>query len=190
MINDIFCDNIKLLLLKFDMDKLTIMFSHIVAISENRCIGKDGKLLWHVPEDLKRFKSLTLNHSVIMGRKTFESIGARPLIQRENIIISSKKNIFNQCNEDVLIFENLNDAISYCQTPSNKWNRNEIFIIGGESIYKQTMTLINKIYLTLIHKQFDGDTFYPKIPQNFIETQRSKNSYLDLEFSFIIYEKI
>ena len=146
-----------------------IKTSLIVAMAENRCIGKDNKMPWHIPEDLKRFKSLTMGAPVIMGRKTFESIISyldKPLPGRENIIISKSgyKNDF-----DAPVFSSIPCAITHAKTRAN----DEIFIIGGAQIYAQSITVADQIHLTKIHKTVEGDAFFPQInPDEWIETDR------------------
>ena len=147
---------------------------HVVAAAENRVIGKDNKLPWHFSADLQHFKELTTGSTVIMGRKTFESIG-KPLPNRENFVISRTQGRFsdNQFQNKglartvpgVLWFDSIEVAIQNVQT-------SQAFIIGGASLYEQTMNLIDGIYLTKIHARYDGDTFYPEIPASFKEKSR------------------
>lgn len=129
------------------------VISIIAAIGSNKELGKDNKLLWHIPEDFKRFKELTTGHPVIMGRKTFESIG-KPLPQRTNIIITRDKN-FQQKN--CLVVHSLDEAINIAKTKDDK----EIFIIGGGQIYEQAINIADKLYLTIVKGSFDADTFFP-----------------------------
>ncbi len=158
--------------------------SIIVAISENNAIGKNNDLLWHISDDLKRFKKLTTGHTIIMGKKTFDSLPNGPLPNRTNIVITHNKNIkIPGC----IIAHSIEDAINRCN------NEDEIFVIGGGSIYKQLLKYANKIYLTLVHKSFDADAFFPEINFNewtIIEqtdfTADDKNKYA---YSFITYEK-
>lgn len=152
-------------------------------MARNNVIGKDNKLIWHLPEDLKFFKNLTIGHAIIMGRKTFESIG-KPLPGRKSIVISRNKNLnINDC----IITNSLSEAILAAK------NDTEIFIIGGGEIFNQAMSIANKIYLTQIHSAFEGDTFFPEIdPQQWKETKKvdfqanEKNKYA---YSFIELEK-
>jgi dihydrofolate reductase len=126
------------------------MVSIIAAIGDNRELGKDNKLLWHIPQDLKRFKNLTTGHTVIMGRKTYESIGI-PLPNRTNIVIT-KDNAFTA--PGCLIAYSLDEAIE-------KSNDTETFIIGGASIYSQAINRADKLYLTKVKGSFDADTYFP-----------------------------
>lgn len=151
-------------------------------MAENRCIGKDNKMPWHLPEDLKRFKQLTMGKPVIMGRKTFESIIqylGKPLPGRENIVVSKSgyKNDF-----DTPVFTSIACAITHAKTRSD----DEIFIIGGAQIYTQSIEIADKIHLTQIHENVDGDAFFPQIDQKkWKETDRSDFTKDDLKYSFI-----
>lgn len=141
------------------MDRPTI--SIIAAIGENRELGKDNKLLWHIPEDLKRFKELTLNHPVIMGRKTCESIG-RALPRRVNIVVTRDK---NYQMEGCLMVHSLEEAIELASDkPATAYamaGKKEIFIIGGGQIYQQAISIADKLYLTVIKGKYEADTFFP-----------------------------
>ena len=156
--------------------------SIIVAISQNHAIGKDNKLLWHLPNDLKHFKTKTSGHTVIMGRKTYDSVG-KPLPNRRNIVITRQQLDIPGCE----VVNSLNDALALCKTDE------EIFIVGGAEIYRQAMSITNKIYLTIVHQNFDGDTYFPEIEENiWAETEREdfqpdeKNK---LAHSFITLER-
>lgn len=128
--------------------------SLIAAVAENRCIGAENKLPWHLPEDLKRFRAITRGHPVIMGRKTFESIG-RPLPQRQNIVITRDSNYSAGGVECVTSLE---QAIERAKTQ----NPQEIFIIGGAEIYRLALQYADKLYLTLVHQHVPGDAFFPE----------------------------
>lgn len=165
-----------------------MIFSHIVAISKNYVIGRDGKMPWHISEDLKRFKKRTTGHSVIMGRKTFESLG-KPLPGRENVIITKNKNYFKKAEENVVVFTSIEEAVNYCKQVSQGWDRDEVFIIGGGEIYKQTAKLIDKIYITVINDDTTGDTFYPRIDEKKFKEVEKENLVIDgKEISFITYQ--
>jgi dihydrofolate reductase len=158
--------------------KITI----IVAASENSVIGYKNALPWHISEDLKNFKKITINHSVIMGRKTFESIG-KPLKDRRNIVISRDKTLKV---EGIEVVNSLDDAV--CRTK----DENEIFIIGGEQIYKIALPIATNMHITRVYSTIEGDAFFP----TFENSQWKKLSQNDLEsneglkFSFIDYERI
>lgn len=152
------------------------MITLIAACSKNRVIGKDNQLIWNVPGDLKRFKELTTGHPVLMGRKTFESIG-RPLPNRTNIILTKdhtfKKDgclIYNDWREVLPLYENQN-----------------IFVIGGGEIYKQLLPKADKIELTLIDKDFEGDAFFPELGEDWIESERESLSCSDFDYHYITY---
>ncbi|HKR07343.1 MAG TPA: dihydrofolate reductase [Bacteroidia bacterium] len=160
------------------------MISIIVATGENRVIGKNNQLVWHLPADLKRFKRLTMGHAMIMGRKTFESIG-KALPGRTTIIVTRQKGFKK---ENCLIADSLEEAIALCR------DDNEAFIIGGAQIFEKAIPLTDKIYLTRIHQSFDGDVFFPELEKEkwkitFGEDHKAdeKNPY---DYSFINYEKI
>lgn len=149
----------------------------IVAIcKENRGIGLNNKLPWNYPEDLKYFSRITKgngNNAIIMGRNTFESIG-KTLPKRTNIILSKTLT----SNEKYLIFENIIDSLSYCKSQ----NFDEVFIIGGESIYNQTIHLVDSIYVTEINKYYSCDTFFPEIPNHFKTKILNLSSDKDLTY--------
>ncbi len=164
--------------------------SLIVAVSENRVIGKNNDLIWHLPKDMKFFKDTTFGHHVIMGRKNFESIPHKysPLPNRTNVIIT-RKNDYKAIG--CVVVNSLENGLNVA-----KKNRDyEPFIIGGGEIYKIALekNLVDKIYLTKIHHEFDGDTFFPKLSKKWLETSRlnckaDENHAYD--YSFLTYEKI
>ena len=139
------------------------MIYHVVAVSENGVIGKNGQLPWRFPADLKFFKNLTTGHTVVMGRKTFDSIG-KPLPNRENIVISRHP---RPETAGVKFVESVEEALGRAR-------KGKIFIIGGASIYRETAYLIDGIYLTRIHQDYEGDTFYSGVPDGFREVSREK----------------
>lgn len=155
------------------------IISIVVATGENNEIGKNNELLWHLPADLKHFKNTTTGGTVIMGRKTYESIG-KALPNRRNIVITSQPDLEGESIETAL---NIQIALDKCKTEK------EIFIIGGGSIYRQVLAQTDKIYLTIVHQKFDADVFFPFINTNeWIENSRNfnqadeKNKY---DFSFV-----
>lgn len=157
--------------------------SHIVALSENRVIGAGNKLPWHIPEDLKRFKALTAGHPVVMGRKTYESIG-KLLPKRTNIIVTRQKDF---AVEGALVAHSVEDALRMArESPGAE----EIFIIGGGVIFKETLGIVDKLYLTYVHARIEGDAFYPEIPSGkFRETFREKHESSSGSFSFVDMER-
>jgi dihydrofolate reductase len=136
---------------------MTIKISHIVAMSENRVIGAMGDMPWRISEDFKFFKSTTMGRAIIMGRKTYESIG-RPLPGRLNIVITRNT---DYAVDGVMTFSTIDAAIDYVKAHKDQWGE-EIFIAGGGEVYKQTLPIADRIYLTKIHKKVEGDTFYPE----------------------------
>jgi len=156
------------------------MISIICAIGKNRAIGRDNKLLWDIPHDLKHFKDITAGHPVIMGRKTFESIG-RPLPNRTNIIITRGEN-YRQAG--CLITHSLEEAIKGTQEIDSE----EVFVIGGGSIYAQAIDLADKLYLTIVDDVVeDADTFFPEyeqfdkiVKEEHFETDKFKYSFIEL----------
>jgi len=129
--------------------------SLVVAAGLNNEIGKDGQLLWHLPKDLKFFKNTTWGHPVIMGRKTFESVG-KPLAGRENIVISRQPG-WNAAG--VIGSDSITDALQKAEATNSK----EIFIIGGANIYEQSMNIADRIFMTRVQGSFEADSFFPEI---------------------------
>lgn len=154
----------------------------IVAAAQNDAIGKDNKLIWHLSDDLKRFKNLTNNHHIIMGRKTFESF-PKPLPNRTHVVITRQSDY--KAPNGVIIVNNIDDAIDACK------NDSQPFIIGGGEIYKQALKIADKIELTRVHENFEADTYFPKIDPsiwketaNVFHTKDEKHKH---EFSFLTY---
>ena len=156
----------------------------IAAIAENGVIGKAGKLPWHIPEDLKRFKQLTIGHSVIMGRKTFESIG-KPLVDRKNIVITNQKNYMPiqsagaASSSDIIVVHSLKEAIKKC-------SGGKAFIIGGQSVFEEALPIADRLEITEVHSSVDGDVFFPEIGGEWKETAREDHD----GFSFVTYLRV
>jgi dihydrofolate reductase len=160
------------------------MISIIVAIDENFAIGKNNDLLWHLPNDLKRFKALTTGHKIIMGRNTYLSLPKRPLPNRTSIVITDKK---DEVFEGTITVYSIEEAINRIE------NNEEVFIIGGGMIYREFLPKADRLYLTLVHHTFEADTFFPEI--NFDEWKEvekagfaadEKNPY---EYSYLTLDK-
>lgn len=159
--------------------------SIIVAADEKNAIGKNNDLLCHLPNDLKYFKSITDGHTIIMGRKTFESLPKGALPNRRNIVITRNKDLqFERCE----MCSSIEEALDLCKDEA------EVFIIGGGSLYNATIGIADKLYLTRIHTTFsDADTFFPVIDSSWKEVSREdhkadeKHKY---DYSFIVFEKI
>lgn len=161
------------------------MITTIVAKAENNIIGNNNELIWHLPNDLKRFKALTSGHPIIMGRKTFESIG-RVLPNRANIVITRNS---DWSFEGVLVVNSFQKAIEKAKEIDEN-----IFIIGGGKIYEQALDISDVLEVTEVHHPFDGDTKFPEISSNeWVETAREKffkdEKHL-YEYSFVRYERI
>jgi dihydrofolate reductase len=157
------------------------MITIIAAIAKNNALGKDNQLIWHLPADLKRFKKVTMGHHIIMGRKTFDSLG-KPLPNRTTIIITRNK---NYSQEGCIIVHSLQEAIEAAKADENP------YILGGAEIYKQALEIADKLDLTFVHHQFEADVFFPEIDLNiWKESSREdckadeKNNY---NYSFVTY---
>jgi dihydrofolate reductase len=160
--------------------------SIIVAASLNNAIGKDNKLPWHLPADLKYFKTLTTNHCIIMGRNTFESIG-KALPNRVNIVLSQDA---NYKNDQVVVRNNLQDAFEYC----NRWQQAEVFIIGGAKVYEQAIANADSIYLTRVETEvLDADTFFPEMKKDKWDICKAERFEKDekniFDYTFEVWEK-
>jgi dihydrofolate reductase len=132
------------------------MITIIAAIADNNALGKDNQLIWHLPADLKRFKKVTLGHHIIMGRKTFESLG-KPLPKRTTIIITRNKN-YKQAG--CIVVNSLSEAVEAAKADPNP------YILGGAEIYKQAMKIADKLDITFVHHTFEADAFFPEIDVN------------------------
>jgi dihydrofolate reductase len=164
------------------------MISIIVATAENGVIGKDNQLLWRLSADLKQFKALTTGHAIIMGRKTFESIG-KPLPNRTNIAISRQHNF--DFPEGVLHANSLEKAIEIAK---NRAQNEEIFIIGGGNVYEQALAIADKIYLTEVKANIKGDAFFPKLNtadwKEIARISLQKDEKNEYDFDFVELERI
>ena len=197
---------------------MKLIYSHICAAAENNTIGLQGELPWNIPEDLQFFKEKTLGKVIIMGRKTFESLG-KPLPHRLNMIITRQKEY--QLKADlgsyipiwtggishvmggtadplmamkkslsIVFSSSIKSAMDFCsQEEIQKQYGREIFIIGGGEIYKRTLPLVHHIYLTRIHRKYEGDAFYPEIPEGEFEEINRKDCEGNPSYSFITYER-
>ena len=158
------------------------MLTLIAATSTNNALGKDNQLVWHLPDDFKRFKNLTSGHYIIMGRKTFESF-PKPLPNRTHVIITRQKNY--EVPEGCIVVPSLEKTIEVC--PKN----DEVFIIGGGEIYKQFIDIADKVELTRVHTEVEADTFFPEIDSEkwkvVFEEHHSKDEKHAFDFTFITY---
>ena len=166
------------------------VISHLVAMAKNRVIGVNNDLPWNLPDDLNHFKQYTLNKPIVMGRKTFESIG-KPLPERINIVISRSLSEI----EGVNVFSELEDGIAFANQYNEKHQlEDEIIIIGGAQIFNETLPMMNRLVLTQVDCEIAGDVFYPEIDMhNFSRKNVSrhlKNEKNQFDFSIDLYEKI
>ena len=161
------------------------MITLVVALGRNREIGKDNQLLWHMPKDLQHFKDITSGHPIVMGRKTYESIG-KPLPNRTNIVVSRKQNWFE---EGILIVGSLKEALKFAKKIDD-----EVMVIGGADIFKQTIEVADKLQVTLVDESFEADTFFPIINEKdwalVAEEKHEKDEKNSFNFSFKTYERI
>lgn len=161
------------------------MLSIIVAIANKNVIGKDNKLIWHLPEDLKRFKEITSGHKIIMGRKTFESLG-RVLPNRKHIILCNDMDM-NIDNENVEVLDDISKLDKYISSEE------ECFVIGGATIYKLLMPYANKMYITKINESFEGDVWFPEIKEEIwkeVSKEKGiKNDQNPFDYEYITYIK-
>lgn len=157
------------------------MITVIAAVAENNALGKENQLLWHLPDDFKRFKSLTSGHYIIMGRKTFESF-PKPLPNRTHVIISRQA---NYQPEGCIVVNSLEQAMEAC--PKTE----EVFIIGGGEIYRQSIAVADKLDLTKVHASFEADTYFPGVDlskwQLVFEEHHAKDERHDFAFTFQTY---
>ena len=160
------------------------MISIIVAVSEDWGIGKDNELLWHISEDLKRFKKLTSGNAVIMGKKTWESLPRRPLPGRKNIVVTDDP---NESIENSVTAYSIDDALDKCGPAE------EIFIIGGGSIYRQFMPIADRLFITHVHKKAPADIYFPEIDRSIWEIIEKEEFKTDennsIPYTYTIYER-
>lgn len=155
----------------------------IVAAANNNVIGVNNQMPWHLPNDFKYFKANTMGHSIIMGRKTYDSIG-KPLPGRRNIVLTRDQ---DYQNPDVDIANSIPEVLNYCR------DEREVFILGGAEIYKQAVPIANKLLLTRVHTDIEGDTFFPNLDlsewQLVSQDMHSKDEKHAYDFTFEVWEK-
>jgi dihydrofolate reductase len=160
------------------------MISIIAAIANDNGIGNKNELLWHLPDDMKRFKKLTIGQSVIMGKKTWESLPKKPLTGRRNIVLTDDP---LECIDFSITAYSIKDALDKCG------KNEEVFIIGGGSIYRQFMPIADRLYITHVHKKAPADTFFPEIDPVIwepVEKEEHKPDNSDeLSYTYIIYQR-
>lgn len=164
-----------------------MIYSHIVAAARNRVIGTQNTLPWDIPEDMKFFRDKTMGHIMIMGRKTYDSFGGRPLPKRLHIVITRRPQ--KSSHDHVIYVANIEEAKAVAKRYVGEYPE-EVFIIGGGEIYAQTISEVDRIYLTQIDREFEGDTLYPEIPQSQFHLIDRKDRTEPVPFSFLTYERI
>ena len=160
------------------------MVSIIVAVAQNGTIGDKNALLWHIKEDMRFFRTTTSGHAVIMGRKTFESLGSKPLPKRTNIVITRQDVEF----EGALTAHSLREAIAMAEGDE------EVFIIGGAQIYAQALECADRLYLTLVERDYEGDTSFPEIDYRYwqlvAEERHERGEEFEYPFSFLTFDRV
>lgn len=160
------------------------MVSIIVAIAQNGTIGDKNALLWHIKEDMRFFRTTTSGHAVIMGRKTFESIGSKPLPKRKNIVITRQDVEF----AGALTAHSLEEAIAMASGDE------EIFIMGGAQIYAQALKCADRVYITRVERNYEGDTAFPEIDYSewklVSEERYERGEEYEYPFAFLIYDRV
>lgn len=160
--------------------------SHIVAAAENDVIGVNNTLPWDIPEDMKFFREKTKGKALIMGRKTYESVG-HPLPNRLSVIVTRQAG-YHVDAPNVVVRPDLKSAIEYCRTQTSKYGE-EVFIIGGGEIFKESMAIVDVIYLTRIHQSYPGDIVYPKVSAKDFELVERRDREEPVPFSFLTYAR-
>lgn len=184
------CENIvNLLEIKYQLNAKNIELVHVVAFDKQYCIGKDNQLAWHIPEDLKHFKDITSGGVIIMGRKTFESMG-RALPNRINWVITRDK---HWSAEGVKVAHCVEDALLQAQLDVANCEKNQsLFIIGGGEIFKSTLPIMDRLEITRVDLDVKGDTFYPSIPDDFslCHQQYGVSAKNNISFCFETYRQL
>ena len=161
------------------------MISFVVAMDQNRVIGSNNDMPWHLPNDLQHFKNITTGHTIVMGRKTFDSIG-RVLPNRKHIVLTRSEQSFP---EEVEVVRNTDEILQYAKDHEAE----EIFIIGGGELFKQMMPYVDKMYITLIEESFEGDVFFPEFDESeweLIEKEKGeKDERNPYNYYFLTYER-
>lgn len=173
-------DIIHILILKETFQfKILLMISIIAAVSDDLGIGKDNDLLWHLSEDLKRFKRLTTGNTVIMGRRTWESLPVRPLPNRKNVVITD---VPGETFHDAITVYSIEDALEKCREDK------EIFIIGGGSIYRQFMPVADRLFITHVHIAAEADVWFPKIDRRKWKVEeKEEHRSENIPYTYVVY---
>ena len=150
----------------------------IAAMDKNRVIGYKNSIPWHIPEDLQHFKKITMGHGIVMGRKTFESM-ACALPGRQNVVLSTNSTLaINGCH----MAQSLADGLQHCR------NQEKVFIIGGETVYREAMAFADTILLSVIPQEYQGDAFFPSIPEKDFQLQSEETIVAEQVFTFLTYQ--
>jgi dihydrofolate reductase len=155
-----------------------MIISLIAAMAENRVIGRGNAIPWNIPSDQKRFQKITMGHPVIFGRKTYDEIG-RPLPGRKNIVLTRNRNY--RAEGAVIVYDL--DAALAAGTDTD-----EVFICGGGMVFQETIALARRIYLSIIHRKFEGDVLFPAIPGDFVEVKREEVKE-EIPYAVVLYER-
>lgn len=161
-----------------------MIISQIAALAKNKVIGSEGGLPWDIPEDMKYFRDKTAGHIIVMGRKTFESF-PKPLKNRLHVVITRQKDY--PVPEGVHVFQDIASALEFCKGKTDQWGQ-EVFIIGGGEIYKQSLLQSDYLYLTLIDGEFPGDTRFPDYEKDFVLTDK-EDHFGPINFSFCLFKR-
>lgn len=174
------------------MSYANVEVAQVVAMSQNRAIGKNNQLPWHISEDLKHFKKLTDSGIVIMGRKTFESMGAKPLPNRTNFVITTNLD-YKTDFDNVIIFHNLDDALTQAASLAHGKGLETIWVIGGEKVFEQAMLFTDRLEITHVDTVIeDANAFYPELSDEFEASAKSENFRDDnsgLAYQFVTYRR-
>lgn len=172
---------------KQNLSSLDIELVQVVAFDRKHCIGKDNQLAWHIPEDLKHFKAITTGGVIVMGRKTFESIG-KPLPNRTNWVITRDT---NWTADGVKVAHSIDEALQFASLDVKNGDHNQLFIIGGGEIFSQTLPISDRLEITRIDLDVQGDAFYPLIPDDFtlINSESGMSEKTGTGFVFETYQK-
>lgn len=167
--------------------------SMIACMSRNRVIGKDGQMPWHISDDLKRFKIITSNRVIVMGRKTFESLGCRPLPERINIVLS--ESLDRNRYGSAIVCRNRHELLDYIKSIDHVPPpfADEIMIIGGESVYKEFMPIADRLYMTIIDHDYEGDTYFPEIEPadwNLTSCKTAHDDKFPHNFAYITLDRV
>jgi dihydrofolate reductase len=161
--------------------------AHIVAVARNNVIGDKNTLPWDLPEDMKFFRDKTKGRALIMGRKTFESVG-HPLPNRLNVVVTRQPDFKATPAPNVHVCANIKEAVAFCADKISTYG-DEIFIIGGGEIYKQSLAFVDTIYLTRIHRDFPGEVYYPALPDDVFDLVEKRDIAEPIPFSFLTYRR-